>query len=48
MDLGRSHVTIPIPGFKTRKQVEELIGAAAFGPLSEAQINEVEGILGSS
>ncbi|AWP27340.1 aldo/keto reductase [Paenibacillus glucanolyticus] len=45
---GRSHVTIPIPGFKTRKQVEELIGAAAFGPLSEAQINEVEGILGSS
>ena len=47
MDLGRSHVAIPIPGFKTRKQVEELTGAALFGPLSDGQINEIEDIMGS-
>lgn len=44
---GRSHAAIPIPGFKTRKQVEELTGAVAFGPLSNGQMNEIEELLGS-
>lgn len=44
---GRSRAAIPIPGFKTRRQAEELIGAIAFGPLTAGQMNEIEGILGS-
>ncbi|GKU78877.1 aldo/keto reductase [Paenibacillus sp. L3-i20] len=45
---GRSDATIPIPGFKTPIQVEELTGAMAFGPLSNAQIAEIEQILTSA
>ncbi|WP_409340569.1 aldo/keto reductase [Paenibacillus sp. MBLB4367] len=44
---GRSDVTIPIPGFKTRKQVEELTLAIASGPLTPAQMEEIEKILRS-
>ncbi len=42
---ARSGQTIPIPGFKTIKQVEENIGATNFGPLSEVQINQISEIL---
>jgi aryl-alcohol dehydrogenase-like predicted oxidoreductase len=42
---GRSPLTIPIPGFRTVKQVEENAGALKFGPLTPAQMAEVEKIL---
>jgi aryl-alcohol dehydrogenase-like predicted oxidoreductase len=42
---ARSPRSIPIPGFKTIKQVEENIGALELGPLSEAQMKEIEEIL---
>ena len=42
---ARSGQTIPIPGFKTIKQVEENIGATNFGPLSEVQMNQISEIL---
>jgi len=35
---GRSDNTIPIPGFKTVKQVEENAGAMEFGPLTKEQM----------
>ncbi len=43
---GRSNSTIPIPGFKTVKQVEENAKAMDFGPLSPDQINEIDRIFG--
>jgi aryl-alcohol dehydrogenase-like predicted oxidoreductase len=43
--LARSERTIPIPGFKTVKQVEENIGTLGFGPLSAAQMQEVARLL---
>jgi aryl-alcohol dehydrogenase-like predicted oxidoreductase len=43
---ARSEKTIPIPGFKTVKQVEENCKAMAFGPLAPAQMAEIERILG--
>ncbi len=43
---ARSKNTIPIPGFKTVKQVEENAGAMRCGPLSEEQMKEIEQILG--
>lgn len=39
---GRSPNTIPIPGFRTVAQVEENVGALEFGPLTAAQMLEVE------
>ena len=42
---ARSEQTIPIPGFRTVKQVEENCGAMQFGPLSNDQFNEIEEIL---
>jgi aryl-alcohol dehydrogenase-like predicted oxidoreductase len=42
---ARSAHTIPIPGFKTIEQVEENIGAANFGLLSEIQMNQITAIL---
>jgi aryl-alcohol dehydrogenase-like predicted oxidoreductase len=44
---GRSHCTIPIPGFKSVAQVEENAGALRFGPLTKEQVREVETLLGS-
>ncbi|WP_319476487.1 aldo/keto reductase [Marispirochaeta aestuarii] len=44
---GRSAVTIPIPGFKTVKQIEENCGAMQFGPLTSPQMEEIDKILGS-
>lgn len=42
---GKSNCTIPIPGFKTVKQVEENAKAMDFGPLTQNQIEEIERIL---
>jgi aryl-alcohol dehydrogenase-like predicted oxidoreductase len=42
---GRSNKTVPIPGFKTVKQVEENCKAMDFGPLTPAQMTEIEQIL---
>lgn len=42
---GRSPTTLPIPGFRTVAQVEENCGALAFGPLTPAQMQEIETIL---
>jgi aryl-alcohol dehydrogenase-like predicted oxidoreductase len=43
---ARSEKTIPIPGFKTVKQVEENCKAMEFGPLTPAQMAEIDKILG--
>lgn len=43
---GRSPQTIPIPGFRTVAQVEENCGAMRFGPLSPAQMSEIDALLG--
>lgn len=42
---ARSERTIPIPGFKNSKQVEENVGAMAFGPLKPEQMNQIDDIL---
>jgi aryl-alcohol dehydrogenase-like predicted oxidoreductase len=42
---ARSEDTIPIPGFKTIEQVEENVGATRFGPLSPAQMQQIEALL---
>ena len=43
---GRSPNTVPIPGFRTVAQVEENAKAMEFGPLSPAQMAEIDRILG--
>ena len=43
---AKSPVTVPIPGFKTVRQVEENAGAMAFGPLTAEQLAEIDRILG--
>lgn len=43
---ARSSKTVPIPGFKTVKQVEENCKAIEFGPLTPEQMREIEAILG--
>jgi len=42
---ARSLQTIPIPGFRTVKQVEENAGAMAFGPLTPEQMRQIESVL---
>lgn len=42
---ARSGRTIPIPGFKTVKQVEENARAMQFGPLTTEQVGEIEALL---
>lgn len=42
---ARSEQTIPIPGFRTVKQVEENCGALQFGPLAEDQMQKIESLL---
>jgi aryl-alcohol dehydrogenase-like predicted oxidoreductase len=42
---ARSEQTIPIPGFRTVKQVEEDCGALQFGPLARDQMAEIETLL---
>ena len=43
---AKSGNTIPIPGFKTVKQVEENAKAMEFGPLTDAQVKEIDSLLG--
>jgi aryl-alcohol dehydrogenase-like predicted oxidoreductase len=45
---ARSQQTIPIPGFRTVKHVEENSGAMQFGPLKPEQMRQIEKILGRS
>jgi aryl-alcohol dehydrogenase-like predicted oxidoreductase len=42
---GASSRTVPIPGFKTVQQVQENAGAMKFGPLTPAQMAEIDRIL---
>ncbi len=42
---ARSGRTIPIPGIRTTAQSEENAGALAFGPLTRAQMIEIEDLL---
>lgn len=46
VDLARSSVSIPIPGFKTVAQVEENASAMAFGPLGPESMKEIADVLG--
>jgi aryl-alcohol dehydrogenase-like predicted oxidoreductase len=43
---GKSAQTIPIPGFRNVRQVEENAGALNFGPLTPVQMSEIDRILG--
>ena len=43
---GRSEKTIPIPGFKSARQVEENATAMQFGPLNAEQMREIDALLG--
>lgn len=43
---ARSQTTLPIPGIRTVKQAQENAKAMEFGPLTPAQFEEVEQILG--
>jgi aryl-alcohol dehydrogenase-like predicted oxidoreductase len=42
---AKSEKTIPIPGFKTVKQVEENAAAMEFGPLTQKQLAEIQTLL---
>ena len=37
---------VPIPGFKSVKQVQDNAGAMEFGPLTKAQVEEIRGMVG--
>jgi aryl-alcohol dehydrogenase-like predicted oxidoreductase len=43
---ARSPVTVPLPGFRTVAQVQENARAMDFGPLTPAQMAEIDRILG--
>jgi aryl-alcohol dehydrogenase-like predicted oxidoreductase len=38
---------VPIPGFKSVQQVQDNAGALQFGPLTELQVKEIQGIVAS-
>ncbi len=42
---ARSETNIPIPGFRTVKQVEENAKAMQFGPLTQAQVEEIDALI---
>jgi aryl-alcohol dehydrogenase-like predicted oxidoreductase len=44
---ARSESTLPIPGFKTVKQVAENAQAMAYGPLTPAQVEEIKALTGA-
>jgi aryl-alcohol dehydrogenase-like predicted oxidoreductase len=46
--LTRSQKTIPIPGFRTVKQVEDNAGAIQSGPFTAEQMSQIEVLLGRS
>ena len=37
---------VPIPGFKSVKQVQDNAGAMEFGPLTETQVKEIQSVVG--
>jgi aryl-alcohol dehydrogenase-like predicted oxidoreductase len=41
---ARSSIAIPIPGFRSFEQMEGLVGAMKFGPLTPEQMAEIENI----
>ena len=43
---ARSERTVPIPGFRSVRQVEENCAAMQFGPLSAEQMREIDAVLG--
>jgi aryl-alcohol dehydrogenase-like predicted oxidoreductase len=43
---ARSQKTLPIPGFRTIKQVEENARAMQFGPLTSEQMRQIDVLLG--
>ena len=43
---GKSNNSIPIPGFKSVKQIKENAGALASRPLNVGQMTEIERLLG--
>ncbi|MGJ8535115.1 MAG: aldo/keto reductase [Alphaproteobacteria bacterium] len=43
---GRSDRTIPLPGFRSTKQVEDSAGALQFGALPEAAMRDIDVLLG--
>jgi aryl-alcohol dehydrogenase-like predicted oxidoreductase len=43
---GRSAAPLPLPGFRTVAQVEENVGAAAYGPLPTERVERIREILG--
>jgi len=43
---GLDERMVPIPGFKSVKQVEDNAGAMEFGPLTETQVKEIRTIVG--
>jgi aryl-alcohol dehydrogenase-like predicted oxidoreductase len=45
---ARSRATVPIPGFKSVRQVEENAGAMEFGPISRELVMQVHEILAGS
>lgn len=45
---ARSGHTIPIPGFKTVKQIEENAAAMQYGPLNQEQMRQIGELLGSA
>jgi aryl-alcohol dehydrogenase-like predicted oxidoreductase len=42
---SRSNRTLPIPGFRTVRQVEDIVGALAKGPLPETMMSEIERLI---
>lgn len=42
---GKSDITVPIPGMRNIKQVEENCRSMEFGPLKKEQINDIDTIL---
>lgn len=42
---ARSENNIPIPGFRTVKQVEENAKAMQFGPLTQSQVEEIDALI---
>ena len=42
---AKSGRTLPVPGFRTVKQVEELAKAMTFGPLTKNQIEQIDSII---
>jgi aryl-alcohol dehydrogenase-like predicted oxidoreductase len=45
---ARSETTLPLPGIRTVEQAQENAAAMRFGPLDQAQLEEIERLLGRS